>query len=100
MKVKLPELLTIALAALIGMLVAEGLKAIGQRLGKDLSPLVAGLTASITAALVAIMEGGLDLIPAEYKIFVQALLAALVVVFGPSGIHRQLVRFGGSVRQK
>ena len=97
---ELPEPLMLALAALVGMLVAEGLKAIGAKLGKDLSPLAAGLTSSLTAVLVAVAEGTLGLVPAEYQVYVTALLAALVVVFGPPGIHRQLQRFGGKVNQK
>lgn len=97
MQNKLPEPLVLALAALVGMLVAEGLKAIGTKLGKDFSGLAAGIASSVTAALVAIVEGVLDIVPADYQLYVQAVLAALVVVFGPAGIHRQLKRFGGTV---
>lgn len=97
MQNKLPEPLVLALAAAVGMIVAEGLKAIGEKLGKDFSGLAAGIASSITAALVAIMEGALDLVPATHQVYVQAVLAALVILFAPAGLHRQLKRFGGKV---
>ena len=84
---ELPVELVVVLAALVGMLVAEGLQQLSRLLGRDLSGHAAALTAAIVGLLVASVNGVLALVPAQYVPFVNGLLAFLVIVLGPMALH-------------
>lgn len=87
---ELPSGLVGLIAALVGMLVGEGLQSLGRLLKIDLSGQVAAVTSMIVGLLVASVNGALALIPAQYIPYVQGVLAFLVIVFVPAGIHSVL----------
>jgi len=87
---ELPQELVLALSGLVGVLVAQGLKKIGAKLGVDLGGFAAGATASIVGILVASLNGLFAFVPVEYAGVVRAVLAGLVVLFAPAGIHSYL----------
>ena len=86
-----PELVTL-IAGLVGFVVAEGLQSLSRVVGRDLSGLATALTAAVVAVLVASVNGLLGLIPEAYVPFVRGVLAFLVIVFAPAGIHSILKR--------
>jgi hypothetical protein len=90
---KLPPELQAVLSAAIGMLVAEGLQSLSRLLNKDLSGLQTALAAAIVAVLVAAVDGLLAMIPAEYIQFAEGLMAFLVVVLVPMGLHSLITKF-------
>lgn len=85
---ELVALIGVALAFLVG----EGLQSISRLLGRDLSGYAAALTSALTALLVAIVNGLITFVPPQYLPYVKGLLAALVVIFGPAGVHSVLKR--------
>lgn len=91
--VTLPEPLQVLIAGFIATLVTEGLKALGAVFGVDLSGKAALVTAAIVTAVVFFLNALLAQIPPEFEPVANAILALLVAI----GVHRQLVRFGGSV---
>lgn len=86
-----PELVAL-LAAALAFLVGEGLQSLGRLLKIDLSGQVAAIASVITAFLVAVINGLFTFIPAEYIPYVKGLLGALVIIFGPAGVHSVLKR--------
>lgn len=90
--VELPSELIVLLGAGIAFLVGEGLQSLSRLLGIDLSGHVAAIAAAVTALLVAALNGLLGLIPVEYLPYVKGLLAFLVIVFAPAGVHSVLKR--------
>lgn len=95
--VKLPEELKMILAGFVGMLVTEGLKALGNLFKVDLSGNAAAVTAALVTALVFFADALLAKIPPEFEGVANAIFMLLVSVLGAYGIHRQFVRFGGSL---
>ena len=93
----LPDPIVLALTAFIGFLITEGLKDLGALVKVDLSGYGAALTAAVVAFLVALFNGALGLVPPQYQTYVQAVIAALVVILGSFGVHRVAVRFGGHI---
>lgn len=93
--VELPSELQAVLAGLIGSLVTEGLKALGNVFGVDLSGKAAVVTAAIVSALVFFANALLAKIPPEFEGAANAIFLLLVSLLGAFGVHRQLVRFGG-----
>lgn len=81
-----PELVG-AISAFVGFVVAEGLQSLSRVVKRDLSGLATALTAAFVSVLVASVNGLLGLIPPQYTPFVRGLLAFLVIVLGPVGIH-------------
>jgi hypothetical protein len=95
--VKMPEDLKAILAGFIGMLVTEGLKALGDLLHIDLSGNAAAVTAAIVTAIVFFADVLLAKIPPEFEGVTNSILLLLVAILSAYGIHRQLVRFGSHI---
>lgn len=90
---QLPIELQALIAAGIGFLVTEGLKALSSLFGKDLGGVGAAITAALVSAVVLFVNALIAIIPPEYAPVVQSVLALLVAVFGAFGVHRQVKRF-------
>lgn len=91
--VQLPEPLRVVVAGFIATLVTEGLKALGALFNIDLSGKAALVTAAVVTAVLFFIDALLAKIPPEFEGIANAILALLIAI----GLHRQLVRFGGSV---
>jgi hypothetical protein len=91
--IELPVEIQAVIAAGIGFIVTEGLKALSQVLGKDISGAGAAITAALVTAVIVFANALLAIVPAEYQSLAQALLGVLVAVLGAFGIHRQFRRF-------
>jgi hypothetical protein len=86
----LPNELKIVLSSLVAFLVTEGLKVVGQWLGKDLSGVGAAIAASLTTAVVVFAESLLLLVPEAYQATVQAVFGLLIALLGAFGVHSQI----------
>ena len=91
--ITLPEPLRVVVAGFIAALVTEGLKALGNLFNIDLSGRAAALTALVVTAVLTYIDALLATVPPELETVVN-LIFALLIAFG---VHRQLVRFGGSL---
>jgi len=87
-----PELQALLIAG-VTFLVTEGLKALSEMLGWDLSGLGAAITAALVAVALTAVNGLLGLIPPQYYEIARSVMALLVVIFGSFGIHRQFKRY-------
>jgi hypothetical protein len=96
--VQLPNELKLILTPFVAVLVTEGLKALGALFGVDLSGRAAALTAAVAGALFFFADVLLAKIPPEGEAIANGTLAFLIVILSAYGIHRQLVRFGGSLK--
>lgn len=84
---QLPEEIKIAIAAGLGFLVTQGFKTLGEKIGVDLSGNAAQVTALLCTLIVYLLQTALDLVPAEYRGIVGAVLGVLVAVMGAYGLH-------------
>ena len=94
--IQLPEPLKVLVAGFVGVLVTEGLKALGALLGRDLTGASAAIAASLTTAILLFADTLLAFILPKYEQMATLILELLVAILGGFGLHRQLVRFGGS----
>lgn len=78
------------LSALLGFLVGEGVQSLGRLIGRDLSGHVPAITAALTGLLVATVNGLIAFVPTEHIVWVRVLLGAVLIVFGPAGVHSVL----------
>ena len=95
--VVLPDELKAILVPFVTLFVTEGLKALGQLFGVDLSGKAAAVAGAICGALFFFADDLLARIPPEFEGVANAVLMLLVSILGAYGLHRQLVRFGGNV---
>ena len=86
-----PELQALLIAG-ITFLVVEGLKALSNLVGLDLSGAAAAVTAGLVALVLAAISGVLGWIPPEYHEIARVVMALLVAILGSFGIHRQFKR--------
>ena len=86
-----PELQALIIAG-ITFLVVEGLKALSNLVGLDLSGAAAAVTAGLVALALAAISGVLGWIPPEYHEIARVVMALLVAILGSFGIHRQFKR--------
>ena len=86
-----PELQALIIAG-ITFLVVEGLKALSNLVGLDLSGAAAAVTAGLVALVLAAISGVLGWIPPEYHEIARVVMALLVAILGSFGIHRQFKR--------
>ena len=86
-----PELQALLIAG-ITFLVVEGLKALSNLVGLDLSGAAAAVTAGLVALALAAISGVLGWIPPEYHEIARVVMALLVAILGSFGIHRQFKR--------
>ena len=86
-----PELQALIIAG-ITFLVVEGLKALSNLIGLDLSGAAAALTAGVVAVVLAALTGLLGLVPPEYHEIARVVMALLVAILGSFGVHRQFKR--------
>lgn len=84
----LPNEIVLLLSAGIGFLVTNGLKALFPSL--DISGTSAKITAALITCLVALINQGLALIPAQYHQIVLTVFTLVVSVLGAYGIHYSL----------
>lgn len=96
--IQLPDELKVIIAGFVTLFVTEGLKALGNLFGVDLSGKVAAVTAAIVGVIVFFADVLLAKIPPEAEGVANAVLLLLISILGAYGLHRQLVRFGGTVR--
>ena len=87
--VPIPDDFKVILAAGVGWIVTEGLKALGALFKIDLSGKAAAVTAALVTAIVFFANELLAKIPAQYDPVVSSIFALLVAVLGAYGIHRQ-----------
>ena len=87
-----PELQALIIAG-VTFLVVEGLKALSNLIGLDLSGAGAAITAGIVALALAVVNGLIGQIPLEYHEIVRVVMALLVAIIGSFGVHRQFKRF-------
>ena len=92
-----PKLVAV-LAVVIGWVVAEGLQQLSRLVKKDLSGQQAALTAAIVGLIVATANGFLAMVPPEYAVYVNGLMAFLVIVLGPMALHSFINKFSNSVK--
>jgi hypothetical protein len=83
----LPDALTGLIALGIGFLVTQGMKAISQKFGGDLSGYAAMITAGLVTSIVAFGNSLLSLVPAAYTEPVSIVLTLIVSLFGVFGLH-------------
>jgi len=95
--VVLPDELKAILVPFVTLFVTEGLKALGNLFGVDLSGKAAAVAGAICGALFFFADVLLARIPPEFEGVANAVLMLLVSILGAYGLHRQLVRFGGNV---
>jgi len=86
-----PELQAVILAG-VTFLVTEGLKALSNLLGFDLSGAGAAITAGVMAFLLAVLGGVFALIPPEFHEIASIIQVLLVAILGSFGVHRQFKR--------
>ena len=86
-----PELQALLIAG-ITFLVVEGLKALSNLVGLDLSGAAAAVTAGLVALALAAISGVLGWVPPEYHEIARVVMALLVAILGSFGIHRQFKR--------
>lgn len=84
---QLPPELVLVLSGLIGTVVAQGLKSLGKFANVDLSGSIAAITGAVVAFLVALVNGLLLQVPAEYENAVRGVLAFLVILMAPAGVY-------------
>ena len=82
---ELPQEITLLLAALIGFVVTNGLKALFP--AWDITGVAAKITAALVTCAIALSEQGLAMVPAEYHTVVISIFALIVSVLGAYGIH-------------
>ena len=90
--VKLPPELESLIFAGVVFLVTEGLKVVSGWFGFDLTKAAAAIAAGIVAAIVALLNGLLGVIPVEFSSVAQSIFSLVIVVLGAFGIHRQFKR--------
>ena len=81
----LPDELKLALSALIGFVVTEGVKAVFK---KELPEVAKVITVSLFTGLVMFADGLLALVPPEYQPVVSGVLDLIVSLLGAFGAHR------------
>ena len=86
--ITLPEELVLLIAAGVGFLVTNGLKALLPNI--DISGTAAKITAALVTSVVALSNQGLALIPAQYQPIAVTLFSLVIAVLGAYGIHYSL----------
>ena len=87
-----PELQALLIAG-VTFLVTEGLKALSNLLGFDLSGAGAAVTAALVAVALAAINGLLGAIPPEFHEIARVVMTLLVAILGSFGVHKQFKRF-------
>lgn len=86
--IQIPDEIKALLAVIVTMLVTEALKAIGAKLGIDLSGYSAQITAALVGSVLVLANALLMKVPAEFAPIVQSLFGLLVVVLGSFGAYK------------
>ena len=92
--VQLPPELVSILNGFVILFVTEGLKALGDLLGIDLSGKAAAVTAAIVGVIVFFADALLANIPADYEPVATAVLMLIVTILSAYGLHRTAKRIG------
>jgi len=91
--VELIGLITAAIGAGVTWLVVAGVKGLGEAFDKDFSNAAKVLAAVISAGVVSIAFGiidlGLSAVPVDFQPIAQSALSLLVLLFSAFGIQRQ-----------
>jgi len=91
--VELMNVLQGLLVAGVTWLVVAGFKGLGEAFGKDFSNLAKAVAAVVSAGVVSVVFGLIDLglaaVPVQYAQIVQAVFSLLVVILSSMGIQRQ-----------
>lgn len=85
---ELPNEIVVLIAAGIGFLVTNGLKALFP--GVDISGVSAKVTAAAVTAVVALANWGLSFLPVEYREPAAAAFALIIAILSAYGIHYSL----------
>ena len=84
---QLPVELQAVIAAGLVFVVTEGLKVVSGWIGQDLSGFGAAIAAALVTVIVAMLNGWLSLVPAQYAETVAIALTLLVSILGAFGVH-------------
>lgn len=87
-----PQLQALILAG-VTYVVTEGLKALSNVLGFDLSGAAAAVTAGLMGLILALLSGLLAFIPPQYHEIAQVVMSLIVVILGSFGVHRLIKAF-------
>lgn len=93
--VTLPDELVGLISIAVTFLVAEGIKGMVAWFGVDLSGKAAGLTAALTAVVVAFINGLLAFVPVQFSpiaVEILRLVVLLVGAFGAYHVFKQVAR--------
>jgi len=86
--VQVPEALQLALGALILAALTAGFVYIFEWTGLDLRGYAVGISVTISAYLVAQLQGWINTLPAQYDPMLTVILQILVVIVGGLGVLR------------
>lgn len=90
--VELVTAVSLAVTAWLTKLIVDGVKALSESLGWDLSRVGTIIAAAVSAAVVSILIGlanfGLSFVPPEWWPVAQSIFLTLVGMFGAMGVHR------------
>lgn len=86
--VVIPDALVVIISGVAMFAATEGLKALGEWLGFDLTGFAAGLAAVVTGLVVAILNGLLAGVPIVFGPFVSEILTLLVLLLNGLGFYR------------
>jgi len=88
-----PQLQALLVAA-VTFLVTEGLKALSNLIGFDLSGSASAIVAGVVALALAFVNGLLGFVPPEFHQVAQIIMALLVAILSSFGVHKTVKRFG------
>lgn len=88
--VQVPAALVDALAGVTFIAVLAGLQLVFELFGVNLTGLAATIATALSAAIVAQLQGLIDIVPAQYDSFVGIALQIAVVILGGLGFFRVL----------
>jgi len=86
--VQVPEALQLALGALVLAALTAGFVYLFEKTGLDLRGYAVGISVTLSAFLVAQLQGWINTIPAQYDTTLTIVLQILVVIVGGLGVLR------------
>jgi len=86
--VQVPEALQLALGALVLAALTAGFVYLFEKTGLDLRGYAVGISVTLSAFLVAQLQGWINTIPAQYDATLTIVLQILVVIVGGLGVLR------------
>lgn len=84
---ELPPDLRVALGGFLTFLLTQGLKALANIIGFDISGWGSALVASLVAAILLFVDGIVAMIPPEYQPVASAIFGLIAAVLSAFGVH-------------